>query len=176
MVKQSGEADTPITVWGERRAPRTEYVDYYTDQLKKIGFTNVTEKIINDETYFPTIGNKKTDPQTGFADWIQDFPNPSDFYLLLNAASIQPTNNQNFSNVNDPKVQSELKALDATPASELDSVAARWQALDEYVASKAYVFVYGSEQTPQFYSDKINFDTAIFHPTYLNDWSSLQLK
>jgi peptide/nickel transport system substrate-binding protein len=176
LVQESGQANTKIVVWGERRAPRTEFVDYYTSALKKIGFKNVSEKIISDETYFPTIGNAKTDPQTGFADWIQDFPNPSDFYLLLDAASIQPVNNQNFSKVNDPKIQSELKDLNAVPANKLDSVADRWKALDEYVAEKGYVYVYGQYSEPQFFSNKINFDSAIFHPTYLNDFTSLQLK
>ena len=176
LVQQSGQANTKIVVWGERRAPRTEYVDYYTSALKKIGFKNVSEKIISDSTYFPTIGNAKTDPQTGFADWIQDFPNPSDFYLLLDANSIQPVNNQNFSKTNDPKIQSELKALNPVAATKLDTVASRWQALDEYVASKAYEFVYGQILEPQFFSNRINVDTAVFHPTYLNDFSSLQLK
>jgi peptide/nickel transport system substrate-binding protein len=176
LVADSGQANTKIVVWGERRAPRTEYIDYYTSALKKIGFKNVSEKIISDETYFPTIGNAKTDPQTGFADWIQDFPNPSDFYLLINADSIQPVNNQNFSKVNDPHIQSELKDLDKVPATKLDTVADRWKALDEYVADKGYEYVYGEIEEPQFFSNKINFDSAIFHPTYLNDFTSLQLK
>jgi len=175
LLQKSGQAGAKVTVWGQQREPRKEYVDYYTSQLNKIGF-KATEKIIADETYFPTIGNAKTDPQTGFADWIQDFPNPSDFYLLLNASAIQPTNNQNFSKVRDPHIQQELKTLDATPASKLDSVADRWQALDEYVGKKAYVFVYGSEQVPQFFSNKLDFESAVFHPTYFNDWSTLQLK
>jgi len=175
LVKESGQMGAKVTVWGEMREPRKEYVDYYTSALNKIGF-KATEKIIADTTYFPTIGNAKTAAQTGFADWVQDFPNPSDFYLLLDADSIQPTNNQNFGNVNDPKIQSELAVLNKTPATKLDSVADRWKALDEYVASRAYVYVYGSEQVPQFFGPKINKDAAVFHRTYLNDWSSLALK
>ncbi len=41
--------------------------------------------------------------------------------------------------VDDPHIQRELAKLDAVPATKLDSVAAEWQALDEYVARKAYV-------------------------------------
>lgn len=175
LVQQSGMAGTPITVWGETRSPRKEYVDYYTNVLNQIGF-KATEKIIADAVYFPTIGNAKTDPQTGFADWLQDFPNPSDFYLLLDGTSIQPTNNQNFSRVNDPYVQSELKRLNAYPATELRQHEAEWQALDEYVARRAYVVVYGSELLPKFYSNKLNFSAGIFHPLYLTDLTSLQLK
>jgi peptide/nickel transport system substrate-binding protein len=176
LVQESGQADTPIVVWGERRAPRTEYVNFYTSELKKIGFTNVKEKIINDETYFPTIGSDKTDPQTGFADWIQDFPNPSDFYLLMNAKAIQPTNNQNFSQVNDPHIQSELAVLNKVPTTKLQSVAKRWEELDEYTAKKAYVAVFGYESKPKFFSNRLNFGAAIFQLVYGNDWTSFELK
>ncbi|MCW2953299.1 MAG: extracellular solute-binding protein family 5 [Conexibacter sp.] len=175
LVRDAGLTGAPVTVWGETRSPRKEYVDYYTNVLNQIGF-KATEKIIADAVYFPTIGNSKTDPQTGFADWLQDFPNPSDFYLLLDATSIQPTNNQNFSRVNDPHVQAELKRLNAYPATELRQHEAEWQALDEYVARRAYVLVYGSELLPKFFSNKLNFSAAIFHPLYLTDLTSLQLK
>ncbi len=61
--------------------------------------------MIVDTNYFPTIGNLKLEAQTGFADWLEDFPNPADFYLLLDKNSIQPVNNQNFSKVDDPHIQ-----------------------------------------------------------------------
>jgi peptide/nickel transport system substrate-binding protein len=175
LVKQSGTAGQPITVWGEQRAPRTQYVEYYADLLNKIGY-KATPKLISDTNYFPTIGNAKTAPQTGFADWIQDFPNPADFYLLLDAKSIQPVNNENFGNVNDPFIQQQLAKLENVPSTQLNSVASQWQALDEYVAKKAYVVTYGSEQVPKFMSDRIDFNSAQVQPTYLNDWSTWQLK
>ncbi|HEY3192790.1 MAG TPA: ABC transporter substrate-binding protein [Solirubrobacterales bacterium] len=175
LVQQSGTAGQSITVWGEQRAPRTQYVEYYADLLNKIGY-KATPKLISDTTYFPTIGNAKTMPQTGFADWIQDFPNPVDFYLLLATSSIQPVNNENFGNVSDPFIDQQIAKLEPTPSAKLDSVASQWQAVDEYTAKKAYVVVYGSEQVPKFFSDRIDFDSAVVHPTYLNDWSTWQLK
>jgi hypothetical protein len=51
--------------------------------------------------------------------------------LNHHANSIQDTNNQNFSQLNDPHIQSELKALNPVPAVKLDSVAGRWQKLDK---------------------------------------------
>ena len=118
LVQQSGMAGQPVTVWSETRSPRKEFVAYYTDVLNQLGF-KAKSKIIADAQYFATIGNRKSEPQTGFADWNQDFPNPSDFYLLLDANTIQATNNQNFSQVNDPHIQSELKSLNAVPADKL---------------------------------------------------------
>jgi peptide/nickel transport system substrate-binding protein len=174
LVQQAGLTGTPVTVWGETRSPRKQYVEYYASVLNKIGF-KATPKIISDSIYFPTIGNAKTNPQTGFADWLQDFPNPSDFYLLMDARTIQPTNNENFSLVNDPHIQGELAKLNPVPATKLKSVSGDWQKLDEYTAKKAYVAVYGSEELPKFLSTRIDFGSAIFHPLYLNDWSSWQL-
>jgi peptide/nickel transport system substrate-binding protein len=174
LVKQAGLVGAPVTVWGENRSPRNAYVEYYASVLNSIGF-KATPKIISDSVYFPTIGNAQTKAQTGFADWIQDFPNPSDFYLLLDAKSIQPTNNENFGNVDDPHIQSELGKLDAVPATRLSSVASEWEALDRYVASKSYVVPFGSEQVPKFLSNRIDFAKAIVHPLYLDDWTSWQL-
>ena len=112
LVKQSGMAGTPVTVWSETRSPRQQWAAYYTEFLNKIGF-KATQKVIADATYFTTIGNLKLNPQTGFADWNQDFPNPIDFYLLLQSTAIQPTNNQNFGQVKDPQVDSQSTAARA---------------------------------------------------------------
>jgi peptide/nickel transport system substrate-binding protein len=175
LLQQSGMAGQSVTVWGETRSPRKEFVAYYTDVLNKLGF-KAQSKILSDATYFPTIGNLKLNPQTGFADWKQDFPNPSDFYLLMDKNTIQATNNQNFSQVDDPHIQSELAALNPVPSDKLGTVASRWQKLDEYVAQKAYIAAYGQELEPKFFSNKINFGAAVFSPVYGNDWSTLELK
>jgi peptide/nickel transport system substrate-binding protein len=175
LVKQSGMAGTPVTVWSETRSPRQQWAAYYTDFLNKIGF-KATQKVIADATYFTTIGNLKLNPQTGFADWNQDFPNPIDFYLLLQSTAIQPTNNQNFGQVKDPQVDSQSTALGKVPTSKLPTVAAKWQALDEYVAKKAYEGVYGYQTFPAFTSNRINLSSAVFQPLYGWDWSSFAIK
>jgi peptide/nickel transport system substrate-binding protein len=175
LVQQSGMAGTPVTVWSETRSPRQQWMTYYTQFLNQIGF-KATQKVIADATYFTTIGNLKLNPQTGFADWNQDFPNPIDFYLLLQSTSIQPTNNQNFGQVKDPQVDKQSAELGKVPTSQLQSIAAKWQALDEYVAKKAYVGTFGYQTFPAFTSNRIDLSSAIFHGLYGWDWSSLKLK
>ncbi|HTA98219.1 MAG TPA: ABC transporter substrate-binding protein [Solirubrobacteraceae bacterium] len=175
LVRQAGLEGAPVTVWGGSRAPHKEFVDYYTSMLNEIGF-KATEKIVADAQYYATVGNLSNKAQTGFLSYSQDFPNPIDFYQLLDAKSIQPTENHNLSQVNDPHIQSELASLGPIPSSQLGSVVPRWQALDEYTAKQAYMLVSGYEEVPKFFSNRINFGAAVFHPVYGNDWSSLELK
>jgi peptide/nickel transport system substrate-binding protein len=171
LVKQSGMEGAKVTVWGQHRDPRTGFVTYYNQVLNSIGLKSKL-KIIADAEYFPTIGNLKLNAQTGFADWNQDFPNPSDFYLLMDGTAIQSTNNQNFSQVNDPKIQASLAKLNPVPASQLDTVASQWQSLDTYLAKKAYIAAFGNQIAPKLTSNKMNFSTIVMHPVYGWDWTT----
>jgi len=174
LVQQSGMAGTPVTVWSETRSPRQQWMTYYTQFLNSIGF-KATQKVIADATYFTTIGELKLHPQTGFADWNQDFPNPIDFYLLVQGTAIQPTNNQNFGEVDDPKINNESNQLGQVPTAQLNTAASRWQALDQYTAQKAYVGVFGYQTFPAFTSNRVD-QSYIFHPVYGFDWSSFKVK
>ena len=173
LIAQAGDTGAAINVYSEERQPRTQFVTYYASVLSSLGF-KVTIKPIIDTNYFPTVGNLKLNAQTGFADWLEDFPNPADFYLLLDKNSIQPVNNQNFSQTNDPKIQNAIKQLDALPPNQLQSHAADWQQLDYYVAQKAYELVYGYPTDPEFASTRVNFKKLIVQPTYGWDWTSFQ--
>jgi peptide/nickel transport system substrate-binding protein len=177
LVKQSGEAGAPVTVWSQERTPRLQWGTYYTQYLNSIGF-KATQKPIADATYFTTIGEEKSlHPQTGFADWNQDFPNPIDFYgVLLTGGSILPTDNENFGETNDPHINSEAAKLSAIPTPQLQQNASQWQALDEYTAKKAYAAVFGYQRFPKFASDRINYGAALFNSIYGWDFTSLQLK
>jgi peptide/nickel transport system substrate-binding protein len=175
LVQQSGLVGTPIMVWGKASAPHKEFVDYYASVLNAIGF-KATEKVVADAQYYSTIGNLSNNAQTGWLSFTEDFPNPLDFYQLLNAKSILPTENHNPSQVNDPHIQSELASLGSVPSSRLGSVVGRWRALDQYTAQKAYMAVFGYDEVPKLFSSRINFGEAVFHPVYGDDWSTLQLK
>jgi len=174
LVQQSGMAGQPVTVWSETRSPRQQWMTYYTSFLNSIGF-KATQKVIADATYFTTIGDLKLHPQTGFADWNQDFPNPVDFYgVLLDGKAILPTDNENFGETNDPYINSQVTALGATPTTQLSTVVSKWQALDQYVAKKAYVAVFGYQTFPKFTSNRINYGAIVFHSVYGWDFTSFQ--
>jgi peptide/nickel transport system substrate-binding protein len=94
LVARLRMAGQPVTVWSESTSPFQEWMTYYTQFLDSIGFDAKVKTIAN-AVYWSTIGAEKTlHPQTGFAAWVQDFPNPIDFYgVLLDGNSIMPTNN-----------------------------------------------------------------------------------
>jgi peptide/nickel transport system substrate-binding protein len=174
LLKQSGQANVPVTVYGEERSPRLQWETAYAQELKAIGFKHVTLKEVADENYFTVIGeSKKVDPQTGFADWNEDFPNPVDFYgVLLNGKAITPTNNENFGQTNDPYLNQQIAKLGITPTTELSKVASKWDALEKYVAKKAYAAVFGYQSFPFFTSKNITVK-------YTNDiygWDLLGIK
>jgi peptide/nickel transport system substrate-binding protein len=176
LIKQSGDTGMPVTVWSETRSPRQQWMTYYTSFLNQIGL-KASIKVIADANYFTTIGSSKSvDPQTGFADWNQDFPNPIDFYLLVDGKAIQATDNENFGQTNDPKVNAAIAKLGTTPTTQLSTVVKQWQAIDEYVAKKAYLGVFGYQTFPFFMSDRMNFAAAVKQPIYGWDFSSFQLK
>ena len=175
MVAAAGLAGAPVTVWSETRSPRQEFCSYYADLLNQLGF-KATLKVVQDAVYFQTIGNQSLGAQTGFADWSQDFPNPSDFYLLLSKAGIQATNSQNFGNVNDPKIESQLATLEQIPATKLSSVASQWQDLDKYVAQQSYVAPFGYQTAPKFTSNRVDFSSAVVHSVNYLVFSTVQLK
>lgn len=179
LVKQSGMAGTPVTVWGEERVPRRQFVDYYTNFLNQIGF-KATEKIIADATYFPTIGSLKLNAQTGFDDYNQDYPNPIDFYgLLLAGDAIAPVGNENHGQVNDPYINArvnQLGTLFKVPTSSLTQFVPQWQTLDEYTARKAYAAVFGYLNAPEFVSNRIDQSVLVFQPINGYLLSTLKLK
>jgi peptide/nickel transport system substrate-binding protein len=177
LIQQSGMAGTKVTVWSETRSPRQQWMTYYTSFLNQIGL-KASIKVIADANYFTTIGSSKSvDPQTGFADWNQDFPNPIDFYLLVDGNAIQATDNENFGQTNDPKVNAAIKKLGAVPTTQITgNVVKQWQSIDEYVAKKAYLGVFGYQTFPFFMSDRMNFSAAIKQPIYGWDFTSFQLK
>jgi peptide/nickel transport system substrate-binding protein len=133
-------------------------------------------RLVDSSVYYTTIENQKTEAQTGFETWYMDFPHPLDFFLQLDGDSIQPTNNPNVANIDDPHINEEIARL--RPEPDLKSVAEDWAALDAYLVSPphSYVAVFGHKKVGTFFSERMDPATAIFHPVYQNDYSSWTLK
>ena len=175
LIQEAGAEGEQVTVYGNNDDPTDKVTEAYADMLNDIGL-DAEPEILDGGVYFQTIGNAKTEAQTGFANWFQDFPHPLNFYFLMDGDTIQPTNNQNYGNVDDPDINDELDAL--ALETDLEAVADRWAALDELLIAppNSYIAPYGHRKLATFFSDRMDFDSAVFSPVYNNDNSTFALK
>ena len=169
LVKDSGYEGEKVTYWVNNKDPRPAIADYFRDLLNEIGF-DADVKTLDQQVYFEQIGLKKNKAQIGFTDWFQDYPHPGDFIeslLSTRALSSEVTFNQGF--VSDPELD---KKLDELRPKDPQDAADQWADLDDYVVNdKAYVNVYGSEESSSFFSERMNAkDCGGVHPVYKNDW------
>jgi peptide/nickel transport system substrate-binding protein len=175
MISDAGAEGAEVTVWGETHDPDDKAAQAYADMLNKIGL-DATPKIIDSAVYYQTIGSTKTEAQTGLTTWLQDFPHPKNFFSLVDGKSIQPTNNLNPGNVDDPEITAGIAELSKEP--ELtDDVAAAWGDLNEQLVEEAWIVPYGHTKGSTFMSERMDFENcSLFHPVYNNDYSSFCLK
>jgi peptide/nickel transport system substrate-binding protein len=175
LLEEAGAVGEKVTVWGNNQDDSQPVAEAYTDMLNDIGFDADVE-IVDAAVYFQTIGQEKTGAQTGFSNWFMDFPHPLNMYFLVDPDSIQPTNNQNYGNVDDPEIKDELTRLESE--TDIDAAAEDWAALDEYLIAppQSYIAPYGHRVSTKFLSERMDFDVAEFHPVYFNDYSTWALK
>jgi peptide/nickel transport system substrate-binding protein len=175
MIKDAGVDGMDVTVYSNNDDPSDKVGEAYADMLTKMGF-NAKPKILDGGVYFQTIGNQKTKAQTGFANWFQDFPHPKNFMFLVDGASIQPTNNQNYGNVDDPEITKGIAELNQEP--ELtDEVGEKWKDLNNKLVERAWIAPYGHRKLATFVSERMDFENCTrFHPVWNNDYTSFCLK
>jgi peptide/nickel transport system substrate-binding protein len=175
MIAEANPSDRDITVWTDAEPTQEEAGAYYQDQLKKLGF-NTQLKIINPDDYFTVIGNQSTpDLDTGWVSWLQDYPHPNDFFQpLLAGESILQTNNGNFANIDDPKLNAKITRLGEEQLGPKQE--AEYAEMDREYMEQAPWAVYGTQTYTTFVSDEIDLDKVIFNQTFGQDLTSFQFK
>ncbi len=148
-------------------------MEYLADVMNQIGL-RAEPRIVEGSVYFQAVGNQRTRAQAGFANWFQDYPHPGNFMFLVAGQTIQPTNNQNFGNVDDPVINEGIKRLNPNP--NLAEVAGEWAKLDRRVIDQAHGVVYGHRRLPLIASERVAFDRVIHHPVLQVDFTSFALK
>jgi peptide/nickel transport system substrate-binding protein len=175
LIAESGVKDKEVTVWTDSESPNNDAGTYYQGVLNEIGL-KAELKILNPDNYFTVIGNTSTpNLDTGFSDWFEDYPHPNDFFdILLNGASIQSTNNQNFSQTNIPELNEKIDQLaeeQLGPQQEKE-----YAELDKSFMEQAVWAPYGTRTLALFVSEDINLETAIWNPTFETELTSLEFK
>jgi peptide/nickel transport system substrate-binding protein len=173
LITDAGVEGESVEVYTNNDENRPEIGQYLADTLNKIGL-KANLKVVDAGVYFATIGNEKTRAQIGFANWYQDFPHPANFLFLVDGDTNQPTNNQNFGRVDDPELNKLIDEVEAAPAEGATEQAAE---ADRRAVEEAYVAPYGSETVSTFMSERMDFENcSMFHPVFMNDYSSFCLK
>jgi peptide/nickel transport system substrate-binding protein len=173
LIKEAGAEGESVTVWSNDEDLSVQATEYLADTLNQIGL-KAKPRILDASVYFQTVGNQKTKAQVGFANWFQDFPSPANFMFLVDGASIQDTNNQNFGNVDDPEINKLIADAKANP--DVDAVADEWAKADKMLTEKAYVIPYGSRKLTKITSSRVDFAAFQFNPVYNHDLTTLGLK
>jgi peptide/nickel transport system substrate-binding protein len=133
-------------------------------------------KVLNAYNYFTIIGNQATpDLDTGWSDWYEDYPHPNDFFQpMLAGESIQPTNNGNFANIDDPTLNQEIRKLGGEELGpDQEEVYAE---LDKKYMELAPWVPYGTRTLSTFVSSAIDLHKVIWNPTFGADLTSFQFK
>ena len=173
LITDAGVEGESVEVYTNNDENRPEIGQYLADMLNKIGL-EANLKVLDAGVYFATIGNERTRPQIGFANLYQDFPHPANFLFLIDGDTNQPTNNQNFGRVDDPELNKLIDEVEAAPAEGATEQAAE---ADRRAVEEAYVAPYGSETVSTFMSERMDFENcSMFHPVFMNDYSSFCLK
>ncbi len=175
LVAKSGVKDKDVTVWTDDESPNDDAGTYLQDILNQIGF-NAKLKILSADNYFTIIGNTSTpDLDIGFSDWFEDYPHPNDFFdILLNGENIASTNNQVFSQNNNPALNKRITELAQVPLT--PDVEKQYAELDKDFMKEAVWAPYGNRTLALFVSSDIDFDSVIWNPTFEMDYTSFQFK
>ena len=172
LIQEAGVEGERVLVWGNEEDDSRQNAEYLADVMSQIGL-DARPRIINGDVYFTTVGNQKTKAQAGFTNWFQDFPHPGNFLFLVDGGTIQPTNNQNFGNVDVEEIN---QKIDELQTQELSEAAGGYAEVDRQLIEGAHVVPYGSKKVPVITSERIAFEDVLFHPVLQVDYTSIGLK
>jgi peptide/nickel transport system substrate-binding protein len=175
LFAEANPSDRDITVWVDNESPNDEAGAYYQSVLSELGF-NAKLKTINADNYYAVTGNAETpDLDTGWTAWLQDYPNPNDFFQpLLAGESIAPAYNTNAAQMDVPRLNAKIAKLSEEPLGPQQEK--EYAALDrEYMALAPWV-PYGTNTLSTFVDSEIDLDKVIYNPTMGQDLTSFQFK
>jgi peptide/nickel transport system substrate-binding protein len=175
MIAAADPSDRKITVWTNDFGQNKEAGEYYDGVLDELGF-DTTLKVVGTENYFTVIGNLTTpDLDTGFANWFEDYPHPSDYFApQLTAASIQPTNNTNWAQFDNKALSAKVERLGREQLGPRQE--AEYSALDRAYMREAPWAPFGSLTISTFVSSAIDLDELIVSPIFGQDLTSFRFK
>jgi peptide/nickel transport system substrate-binding protein len=142
-----GKSDGPPLLFiGASSDPGPKLVESTREDLAKIGITNLQVKELEYPDYYTQFyAEPSSNTAIGFAGWCEDFPSPDTFLTpLLYGPNILPHANSNFSETNDPKINSLIEKAEAAPLATADAAwAATNKAATQFASWVPYRWSFG---------------------------------
>lgn len=175
MIARADPPERQVTVWTDDFEQNKEAGEYYAGVLEELGF-DTKLKVIGAESYFTVIGNLSTpNLDTGFANWFEDYPHPTDYFgPQLTGAAIQPTNNTNWAQFDDPALSAKVERLSREALGPRQE--AEYSSLDRAYMREAPWVPFGNLTVSTFVSSAIDLDKVIVSPIFGQDLTSFEFK
>jgi peptide/nickel transport system substrate-binding protein len=174
LVRESGFRGKRVFVWNHDVTADLPFTKYLVSVLRRIGF-DAHEKVVTAGSYWATLGNEKTRAQIGFANWVQDFPHPLDWFTLLDGRTITETHNSNYANFNVGWVNGEIAAL-TRPKELTPTVDRRWAVLDRKVMRLAPWAPFLNQEATDFFSARVDLGCYVNNVLYEFDYARICVK
>lgn len=171
LVRKSGYRGKRVFVWNHDVPADLPFTEYLVKVLRSIGL-NASEKVVTAGSYWTTIGNEKTRAQIGFADWVQDYPHPLDWFELLDGSAITPTHNSNYANFDVGWANREIAAL-TRPTKLTRKVDSSWARLDKHVMRLAPWAPFLNQEETDFFSARVKLGCYVNNVLYEFDYASI---
>ena len=171
LVHESGYEGKRVFVWNHDVPADRPFTKYLVEVLHQIGF-RATEKVVTAGSYWTTIGDERTNAQIGFADWVQDYPHPLDWFGLLDGGTITPTHNSNYANFDVGWVNRRIDALTRKPYL-TPSVDRAWARLDRQVMRLAPWAPFLNQRATNFFSGRVDLGCYVNNVLYEFDYASI---
>ena len=174
LVREAGYEGKRVFVWNHDVAADLPFTEYLVSVLNRIGF-HASQKVVTASSYWTTIGRRKTRAQIGFADWVQDFPHPLDWFGLLDGRAITPTHNSNYANFDAAWANREIETLTRQPYL-TRRVDESWASLDRRVMRFAPWAPFLNQEEMDFFSARVVLGCYVNNVLYEFDYASICVK
>ena len=131
------EGDCTVTVIGDGASPDKETTDVFRGTLEEVGFEVDVRNVSRDAMLTRFCGVPKQMPNVcPSVGWLKDFNDAQSMLQpTFSGDAIQPSNNSNWSLLDDPKIDKAM--ADATVLADADKRAQAWGEIDRMITAQA---------------------------------------
>jgi peptide/nickel transport system substrate-binding protein len=154
LVRESGYLGKRVTVWNHDVRGDLPFTEYLVSVLNQLGF-RAHQKVVTASDYWATLSEPTTNAQIGFANWLQDYPHPLDWFgVLLDGRQTTAARNDNYAYFDVPWVTRRIESLTRQPelTPQIDK---QWRRLDRKVMELAPWAPFLNRREVNFFSARV---------------------